>query len=148
MCGEAYDLLGWTSGTAIQSEGARALEPTSKPLDRLGVARALREMAALLAVTGEEPFRARAYERAAGVLDHLDADLSALVAAGRLTELPGIGRGLAAVIAELHKTGRATALDALRRRLPPGALELSRVPGLGLGKIAALNAALGIETIA
>ncbi len=105
-------------------------------------------MATLLALAGEEPFRARAYERAAATLERLDLDLQTLVDDGRLTELPGIGRGLAAVIEELYRTGRSQVLDALRQRVPPGALELSRIPGLGLAKIAALHSALGIETIA
>ena len=64
-------------------------------------------MAGLLALAGESPFRARAYERAATAIEHLDVDLAALVEAGRLTELPGIGRGIAAMIAELQRTGRS-----------------------------------------
>ena len=79
-------------------------------------------MAALLGVRGDEPFRARAYERAAESLERHGEDLAALVAHDRLTALPGIGRGLAAVIAELHLTGRSAALDRLRHELPPGAL--------------------------
>jgi DNA polymerase (family 10) len=121
---------------------------SAKPLDRVAIARALRDVASLLALAGEEPFRARAYERAAGTLERLDVDLAVLIDAGRLTELPGVGRGLAAVIEELYRTGRSKVLDALRKRLPPGALELSRVPGLSLTRIAALHAALGVETIA
>ena len=115
---------------------------------RAAIAGSLREMAGLLALAGESPFRARAYERAATAIEHLDADLAALVEAGRLTELPGIGRGIAAMIAELQRTGRSKALDALRERMPPGALSLGRIPGLGLDKIRALHAALGVETVA
>src|SRR5262245_58090415 len=116
-------------------------------LDRLGVARALREMSSVLALLGEEPFRARAYERGARVLERLSADLARLVDERRLTELHGIGPGLAATISELYLTGQSQALVKLRERMPPGALELSRIPKLGLAKIAALHAALGIETI-
>ena len=105
-------------------------------------------MAGLLALAGESPFRARAYERAATAIEHLDVDLAALVEAGRLTELPGIGRGIAAMIAELHRTGHSKVLDALREQMPPGALSLGRIPGLGLDKIRTLHAALGVETIA
>ena len=115
---------------------------------RAAIAGSLRDMAGLLALAGESPFRARAYERAATAIEHLDVDLAALVEAGRLTELPGIGRGIAAIIAELQRTGRSKALDALRERMPPGALALGRIPGLGLDKIRALHAALGVETIA
>jgi DNA polymerase (family 10) len=117
-------------------------------LDRLAVARSLREIGELLTLSGEDRFRARAYERAAGVLERVGADLGALVERHELTELPGIGKGLAAVIAELHLTGRSATLDQLRSGLPPGALELSRASGLGVKRIAALHAALGVETVA
>jgi DNA polymerase (family 10) len=130
-----------TSARGVMSEGPARL-------DRLAVARALREMADLLALAGDEPFKARAYERGARVLESLSADLARLVDEGRLTELRGIGSGLAAAISELHLTGRSRALDKLRQQLPPGALDLSQVPELSLKKIAALHDALGIETIA
>jgi DNA polymerase (family 10) len=117
-------------------------------LDRLAIARRLREIGSLLALAGEAPFKARAYQRAADVIDRLDRDLASLVQEGRLQELPGIGRGLARVIEELHATGASAILGDLRRRFPPGAAELSRIPGLRLSRIAALHDALGIETIA
>jgi DNA polymerase (family 10) len=115
--------------------------------DRLTIARALREMAGLLAVSGQEPFKARAYSRGAEVLERLDADLGELVEARRLTTLPGIGSALAAMITELYQTGRSPALEEQRQRVPAVALELSRIPHLGLDKIAVLHEALGIETI-
>ena len=117
-------------------------------LERLDVARALREMGRLLDLSGEGAFKARAYARAARVLESLDdSTFEQLVEEGRLKELQGVGPGLAARITELSRTGRAESLDSLRGRLPPGAGELGRLR-LGLGKIAALHAALGIETIA
>jgi len=103
---------------------------TPTPSTRTAIAGSLREMAGLLALAGESPFRARAYERAATAIEHLDVDLAALVEAGRLTELPGIGRGIAAMIAELQRTGRSKALDALRERMPPGSLPWD-IPGTG-----------------
>src|SRR6266508_1501581 len=108
-------------------------------LDRLGIARTLREMARLLDLAGEPVFKVRAYERGAQAIEHSTADLANLVHEGRLTELTGIGPRLA---------GGSGALDKLRQQLPPGTSELSRIPELGLKKIKALNAALGIETIA
>src|SRR5215510_14617488 len=107
------------------SGDAEASSPPAARLDRLAVVAALRETAALLAVRGGEPFRARAYDRAADALERHGEDLAALVEQGRLTPLPGIGRGLDAVITELHLTGRSASLDRLRQELPPGALELS-----------------------
>ena len=104
-------------------------------------------MAGLLAVSGQEPFKARAYARGAEVLERLDADLGELVEARRLTTLPGIGAALAAMITELYQTGRSQALEEQRQRVPAVALELSRIPRLGLDKIAVLHETLGIETL-
>ncbi|HET8540909.1 MAG TPA: helix-hairpin-helix domain-containing protein, partial [Anaeromyxobacter sp.] len=117
-------------------------------LDRFGIARALREIGALLELEGENPFKVRAYENGARALEGLAEDLGALVAAGRLTEVPGIGEALARKIGELHRTGTTELLDRLRARHPPGTLELLQVPDLGPRKAAALQAALGIAGVA
>jgi DNA polymerase (family 10) len=122
-------------------------------LDKLEVARALREIGMLLEVKGENPFKVRAYERGARALEELQEELSVVVApdrAGRLdrlTDLPGIGDALAKKIVELHQTGRLPLLDRLRAELPPGILELLQIPDLGARKIAALHAALGVASI-
>ena len=115
-------------------------------LDRLGIARALREMARLLDLTGETQFKVRAYDRAAYALERLSANLGRLVEEERLTELHGIGPRLAAVVSELYLTGSSKALEKLRREYPRGAAELSRIPELGLRRIKMLSAA-GIETM-
>ena len=117
-------------------------------MNRLAIARALSETADLLALTGHEPFRARAYERGARVLERLsDQEFDRLVAEGRLTTLAGIGQGLAAVIDDLAGAGRSETLEKVRGALPAGARELGRIPNLGLRKIQALHAALGVETV-
>ena len=123
-------------------------KPDATPrADRLTIARALREMAGLLDAAGGETFKARAYARGAEVIERLDTDLGELVEARRLTGLPGIGPALAAMITELHQTGHSQTLEEQRRRVPVAALELSRIPRLGLDKIAALHAALGVKTL-
>jgi len=117
-------------------------------MNRLAIARALSETADLLALTGREPFRARAYERGARVLEQLgDADFTRLVADRRLTALAGIGQGLATVIVDLAGAGRSETLEKVRHALPAGAGDLARIPGLGLRKIQALHDALGVETV-
>ena len=119
-------------------------------MDRLAIARTLGQTADLLALTGREPFRARAYARGARVLERLtDGDFERILAEGRLTAaLAGIGRGLAAVIGDLARGGRSETLEKVRTALPAGAGELARVPHLGLRKIQALHAALGVDTVA
>jgi DNA polymerase (family 10) len=115
--------------------------------DRFLIAAALREIGRLLLVKGENQFRARAYERAAQALERLGGDLDLFIRERRLTQLSGIGAGLAAAIEELYRTGRSALLDELRQELPAGVLDLSQVPGLSLKKIVALHAALGIESL-
>ncbi len=121
---------------------------SSDVLDKFAVARALREIGMLLEIKGENPFKVRAYETGARSLEECLEDLPALVASGRLTELRGVGEALAKKIADLHRTGRIDLLDRLRVELPPGVLELLRVPDLGPKKIASLRAALGISSLA
>jgi DNA polymerase (family 10) len=115
-------------------------------LDRFAVARALREIAALMEVEGANPFKVRAYERGARALEGLAEDLGTLVREERLTSVPGIGTALASTISELYRTGASPQLETLRQRLPPGTVELYQV--LSLSKIAALHQALGIANLA
>jgi DNA polymerase (family 10) len=117
-------------------------------LDKVAVARALREIGTLLEVKGENPFKVRAYEAGARALEGLQDDLAARVAARRLEELPGVGEALAQKISDLHLTGTTPLLARLRSELPPGILELTRVPELGPRKVAALHAALGVSSLA
>lgn len=116
--------------------------------DRFQIAALLREIGRLLTVKGDNPFKAQAYERGARALENLDRDLDALVKASRLTEITGIGTALASIIEEVHRTGECWMLQQLRDELPPGAIELSEIPGLSLRKIVALHDALRIESIA
>jgi DNA polymerase (family 10) len=97
------------------------------------------EMADLLALQEENPFRIRAYRRAAQVIRGLRRELTELVERGEdLDALPGIGPDLAAKITELVKTGRSKAVERLRRQVPPGLVELLRMPGLGPKRVRAL----------
>ncbi|MGZ3406899.1 MAG: DNA polymerase/3'-5' exonuclease PolX [Polyangia bacterium] len=117
-------------------------------IDKLAVARALREIGLLLELKGENKFRARAYEIGARAVDELREDLGLLVDEQRLTDVQGIGPALAATIAEIWSTGRSQQLERLRTELPPGALELAEVPGLSLKKIQQLWQGAGIDSVA
>ncbi len=117
-------------------------------MDKRDVARLLDEIAVLLELKGENPFKVRAYVNASRVLDGLTDDLGARVEAGTLTELKGIGEALAGNITELWRTGRMAYHDELTAATPPGYLEMIRVPGLGAKKVRALGEELGITTLA
>jgi DNA polymerase (family 10) len=116
--------------------------------DKVAVARALREIGALLELEGENPFKIRAYENGARAVEGMAGDLAQTAAEGRLTEVPGIGEALAKKIEEMARTGRLELLERLRAKHPPGVLELLQVPDLGPKKVAALHAALGIGSVA
>jgi DNA polymerase (family X) len=90
----------------------------------------LREYAELTQITGGDVFRARNYEKAARSVRGWADDISQLDAKA-LRAIPGVGASIAAKIAEYRQTGSIRALDELRAKIPPGVLELTRVPGLG-----------------
>jgi DNA polymerase (family 10) len=111
------------------------------------VAAAFDEIADLLDIEGENPFRIRAYRRAAQVVRTLPRDLGELGDEKELDALPGIGADLAGKIAELRTTGHLRALETLRRRVPPGLRALLSLPGLGPVRVRALKSRLGIRGI-
>jgi DNA polymerase (family 10) len=111
------------------------------------IAERLRELAAYLRLSGQSPWKAKAYDNAAGAVEALGGSLGQLVETGRLTETPGIGDSLAAVITELHRTGSSQRLEELRAGFPPGLLELTNLPGLRLPRILALHEGLGIRDL-
>jgi DNA polymerase (family 10) len=108
------------------------------------VARALREIAALLALEPGNRFRSRAYERGAAVVASLP-NIDSVVRSGRLTSIPSIGPALARTIEEIVRTGGAQMLERLRRKYPPGTVELSRV--LSISQVRTVYEALGITTL-
>ncbi|MBS0616313.1 MAG: DNA polymerase/3'-5' exonuclease PolX [Verrucomicrobia bacterium] len=117
-------------------------------MDKHEVARILDEIAILLELKGENPFRVRAYTRAARTLESIDEELDTLVEEKRLDALPGIGEGIAEKIAILVKTGRLPYLEKLKKSTPPGLLELLKIPGLGAKKVKILYEKLKIKTVA
>ena len=123
-------------------------EPDSSVKDTIEIAADLRAIAGCLRIKGENRFKAQAYERGAAALESFAGDLGERVKSHRLQEIPGIGTALAAVIEEIYTSGECWLLQQLRDELPPGAAELSAVPGLNLKKIAALHDALQIKTLA
>ena len=115
--------------------------------DRFYIAGQLRQIGRLLNVRGENPFKVRAYERAARALENVIGDFDAHIRERRLTEIDGIGKALAAVIEEIYHTGESALLRQLNDQLPTGAVDLNEVPGLTLNKIVVLHESLGIKSV-
>jgi DNA polymerase (family 10) len=111
------------------------------------VAGLLREYAELLAITGDDPFRTRNYEKAAKAVGGYAGDIDGM-AQPDLLAIPGVGKSIAAKIAEYERTGTIAALEELRGRVPPGVRELTRVPGLGPKRALQLCRELNIASVA
>jgi DNA polymerase (family X) len=109
------------------------------------IADAFDEIGDLLSLQGENPFRIRAYRRAARVVRSLPQQLAELRGVSDYDAIPGIGRDLAAKIAELVRSGRLKALEKLRREVPPGARDLLGLPGMGPVRVRTLMTSLHVK---
>ena len=113
------------------------------------IASRLREAADILEQQAANPFRVRAYRRAAETISRLDEDLPALVEQGgpdALVELPNIGRGIATAINEILATGRWAQLERMRGSLDP-VQRLQAVPGIGPGLAEHIHDELHVDTL-
>ena len=111
------------------------------------IARCLRETAALIELTGGNAFRARAFERAATVIRELETPAVQHLADDTLTDLGGIGDGMAGHIEALLESGSFAQRDELLAEVPPGLLEVLRVQGLGTKKARRLWQELGVTSL-
>jgi DNA polymerase (family 10) len=110
------------------------------------VAELLQEYSELISMTGGEDFKARVYEKAARAVEGCATDVSTLDEKG-LCQLSGVGKSIAGKILEFRETGRVDAVEALRAQVPPGVLELTRIPTLGPKKAMRLYEDLGVASI-
>ena len=110
------------------------------------IAGLLREYAELTQITGGDVFRARNYEKAARSVRGWADDIGQLDVTA-LRAIPGVGASIAAKIAEYRESGSIRALDELRAKIPPGVLELTRVPGLGPKRALQLSRDLGVQSV-
>ena len=117
-------------------------------MDSRTAAHVLSQISALVELQGGNRFKARAYQSAAKAILGLDSDdLTPLHRSGELKKVPGIGPATLSVLRDLIETGESRYFDQLREATPEGMLEMMRVPGLGMAKIQAIRAGLGIETL-
>ncbi len=113
------------------------------------IARAFEEVADLLEIKDENPFRVRAYRNAARTVRDFPEPIADWVRADRdLTEIPGIGEDLAEKIATLVTTGELPLRKQLLAKLPSGLLDLLRIPGLGPKRVKLLYSKLRIKSAA
>lgn len=111
------------------------------------VARIFNAIADILEIKGDNPFRIRAYRRAAQNIEGLAEDVETLIARDTLEDLPGIGKDLAAKIREIVKTGTAQEYEKLKAEIPAGLVQLVHIPGVGPKTAKLLFEEKGIDSI-
>jgi len=110
------------------------------------VERALQEYADLLSIAGSDPYKPRAYEKAARAVGGYPEELAELDEAGVLS-IPGVGRSIASKVVDILKTGSFDELDELRAQVPDGVRAMTAIPGFGPKKAMAVHVQLGIDTV-
>jgi DNA polymerase (family X) len=118
-----------------------------RPVENIDIARIFGEIADLLEIQGENPFRVRAYRSAARTVETLGVPAASLCRSGQLTDLPGIGDDLAGKIATIVETGSLPMLGELTARTPEALVQMLRIPGLGPKRAKLFHDRLGISTL-
>jgi DNA polymerase (family 10) len=98
-------------------------------LDAPEVTKLLHELGQRTLLRGGNPYRARAYTRAAENLLASPEPLGDLIASNRLRDIPGVGDTIANIVTKLHRHGAHPMLDELRKEVPHGVLEMLSIPG-------------------
>lgn len=111
------------------------------------IAATLEEIALLLDLAGENPFKSRTYTNMARTLEGLDTDVTTLISEGRLREIKGLGEALEQKITELATTGKLEYLDSLRAQFPDTLFDLFKIQGLGAKRIKQLYDELEIASL-
>ncbi len=112
------------------------------------IAKVFQDMADLLELKGENPFKIRAYQRAARAIEHLPKELEIAVEEGEdLQAIPGVGEAIAKKITELVTTGKLRVYEELKAEFPEGITALLEIPGIGPKTAKKLSTELGIKSV-
>ena len=117
-------------------------------MDKKQVGAVLDEMGTLLELKGENPFKVRAFQNAARTILSVEANLAELAREKKLTEIKGVGAGIAEIISDLVLSGRSAEYEKLEKSFPAGLLELLAIQGLGPKKAKVLYERLHIKSVA
>ncbi len=118
-------------------------------MDNKAIANVFYETADLMEINGDDSFRIRSYRRAAEVIEGLPQQVASLIdEPKKLLEIPGIGKGMAANIQELCRSGKLGPHQDLLVKYRPSMLELLKIQGLGPKTIALLWSAFQVSDLA
>jgi DNA polymerase (family 10) len=116
-------------------------------LDASEVGTLLKELGQRTLLAGGNPYRAKAYLKAAENLAAVPLPLTTLISSGGLRQIPGVGETIAAIIEKLHLTGTHPTLEKMRQEVPPGVLDMLTIPGLRPDRALKLYNELGITSV-
>ena len=137
----------WTNNCQRITNNGGAFAPPR--MNKTEIAAVLTDIGTLLELKGENPFKVRAYQSGARVLEGLaEEEIARRVGDGSLQEVKGIGEALAQKISELHQTGKLEFYEKLKASVPEGLVEVLSIPGLGAKKVRALQDKLGVDSVA
>jgi DNA polymerase (family X) len=111
------------------------------------IADAFEELASLYELDGAVVYRVLAYRNAAKSIREAGVSVEEMAREGKADELAGIGKTIAEKIVTLLDTGSIPSADKLKKRIPSGLIEVTRIPGLGPKRARALHEQLGIESL-
>ncbi len=111
------------------------------------IAKVFQDMADLLELKGENPFKIRAYQRAARTIEHLPKEIEIMLEEGEdLQSIPGVGEAIAKKTVELMNTGKLRVYEELKAEFPEGITTLLEIPGIGPKTANRLSTELGIKS--
>jgi DNA polymerase (family 10) len=116
-------------------------------MNNTAIAQVFQDMADLLELKEDNPFKIRAYQKAARTIETLPEELDQLMKEGRLREIPGVGEAISNKITELLTTGKLEAYDKLRSEFPEGIVNLMTIPGVGPKTALRLSKELGVSNV-
>lgn len=100
-------------------------------LKNLELSRIFEQVVRILKIKGENPFKIRAYEKIALVLENLPIDIETIYHQGGLSNIPGVGTGIAKKIEEFLTTGKLEYYEKLKETIPAGVIELLDISEVG-----------------
>ncbi len=117
-------------------------------MENRNIADIFAEIADLLEIQGENPFRIRSYRNASRTIREMSQSLESLVKEGKdLEEIPGIGKSISEKIQEILSSGKCSYREELAAKFPAGLTELLKIEGLGPKKVIVLYEKLGVNSV-
>jgi len=116
-------------------------------LKNLELSRIFEQIARILKIKGENPFKVRAYEKVALVLENLPIDIETIYRQGGLNNIPGVGEGIAKKIEEFLTTDKLEYYEKLKETIPSGVIELLDISEVGPKTAKLLYEELGVDNI-